>query len=46
MVTKAKLGYEPVEVDPEDMVPYARDKPQQMAEYSVSDSIATYFLYK
>lgn len=26
-VTKAKLGYDPVEVDPELMVPYAKNKP-------------------
>ena len=26
-VTKAKLGYDPVELDPELMLPYARDKP-------------------
>jgi DNA polymerase epsilon subunit 1 len=44
-VTKAKLGYDPVELDPELMVPYAKDKPQELAEYSVSDSVATYFLY-
>ena len=44
-VTKAKLGYDPVELDPELMVPYARDKAQDLAEYSVSDSVATYFLY-
>jgi len=45
-VTKAKLGYDPVELDPEQMLPYAREKPQELAEYSVSDSVATYFLYK
>lgn len=45
-VTKAKLGYDPVELDPEDMVPYARDKPSQLAAYSVSDAVATYYLYK
>jgi DNA polymerase epsilon subunit 1 len=44
-VTKAKLGYDPVELDPELMVPYAKDKPQHLAEYSVSDAVATYFLY-
>lgn len=26
-VTKAKLGYDPVELDPELMVPYARERP-------------------
>lgn len=45
-VTKAKLGYDPVELDPELMLPYAKDRPQQLAEYSVSDAVATYFLYK
>lgn len=44
-VTTAKLGYNPIEVDPELMTPYAVDKPQVMAEYSVSDAVATYYLY-
>ena len=44
-VTKAKLGYDPVEVDPEDMLPYARERPHEMASYSVSDAVATYYLY-
>eukprot|EP00347_Sterkiella_histriomuscorum_P016015 403354822 len=45
-VTKAKLGYDPVELDPELMVPYAKERPQELAEYSVSDAVATYFLYQ
>jgi len=44
-VTKAKLGYNPVEVDPEDMLPFAQEQPQTMAAYSVSDAVATYYLY-
>jgi DNA polymerase epsilon subunit 1 len=44
-VTKYKLGYDPVEVDPEDMMHYARDRPLHMASYSVSDAVATYYLY-
>lgn len=44
-VTKVKLGYDPVEVDPEDMVPLAQTQPQAMASYSVSDAVATYYLY-
>ena len=44
-VTKYKLGYDPVEVDPEDMVSFARDQPKMMAAYSVSDAVATYYLY-
>jgi DNA polymerase epsilon subunit 1 len=45
-VTKAKLGYDPVELDSELMVPYAKNKSQDLAEYSISDSAATYFLYQ
>ncbi|GMH42344.1 hypothetical protein BSKO_10263 [Bryopsis sp. KO-2023] len=44
-VTKAKLGYKPVEVDPEKMLDMARMEPQAMASYSVSDAVATYYLY-
>ncbi|CAF9930622.1 MAG: DNA polymerase epsilon catalytic subunit [Gomphillus americanus] len=44
-VTTAKLGYDPDELDPELMTPYASEKPQVLAEYSVSDAVATYYLY-
>ena len=44
-VTKAKLKYNPVEVDPEDMLPFAQTQPQTMAAYSVSDAVSTYYLY-
>ena len=44
-VTKVKLGYNPVEVDPEDMMRLAAEDPQTMASYSVSDAVATYYLY-
>ncbi|KAK3267055.1 DNA polymerase epsilon catalytic subunit A [Cymbomonas tetramitiformis] len=44
-VTKAKLGYDPLEVDPEDMVRLAWETPQMMASYSVSDAVCTYYLY-
>ncbi|GAU25117.1 hypothetical protein TSUD_274060 [Trifolium subterraneum] len=44
-VTKAKLGYDPEEVNPEDMVRFAKEKPQMMASYSVSDAVSTYYLY-
>ena len=44
-VTKAKLKYNPVEVDAEDMLPFAREQPQTMAAYSVSDAVSTYYLY-
>ncbi len=44
-VTKAKLGYDPVEVDPEDMLRMAAEQPQAMASYSVSDAVSTYYLY-
>ncbi len=36
-VTVAKLGYDPDELDPELMTPYASERPQTLAEYSVSD---------
>jgi len=75
-VTRKKLGYDPVEVDPEDMVKFAHTQPEYMASYvlckntfrcsrrtlfdhhlsacfdatridrySVSDAVATYYLY-
>ena len=44
-VSRAKLGYDPLEIDPEDMLPLAREDPQKMASYSVSDAVATYYLY-
>eukprot|EP00963_Diacronema_lutheri_P012452 scaffold1758_cov333-Pavlova_lutheri.AAC.12 len=44
-VTRAKLGYNPVEVDPENMTRFAVEQPQLMATYSVSDAVATYYLY-
>ncbi|XBW37346.1 hypothetical protein QEN19_002926 [Hanseniaspora menglaensis] len=44
-VTRLKLGYDPLELDPELMTPYARDQPQKLSEYSVSDAVATYYLY-
>ena len=40
-VTKAKLGYDPLELDPEEMVRFATEKPQMLANYSVSDAVAT-----
>ncbi|KAG5492856.1 hypothetical protein JKF63_01436 [Porcisia hertigi] len=45
-VTKYKLGYEPIEVDPEDMLPLAQGQPQRMASYSVSDAVSTWYLYQ
>lgn len=44
-VTVAKLGYDPDELDPEVMTRYASERPQILAEYSVSDAVATYYLY-
>ncbi|QRW08330.1 DNA polymerase epsilon subunit 1 [Ceratobasidium sp. AG-Ba] len=44
-VTTAKLGYDPTELDPELMTPYASEQPQTLAQYSVSDAVATYYLY-
>lgn len=44
-VTVAKLGYDPDEIDPELMLRYASERPQTLSEYSVSDAVATYYLY-
>lgn len=44
-VTKAKLGYDPKELDPELMTKYASEFPQVLADYSVSDAVSTYYLY-
>lgn len=44
-VTKYKLGYDPVEIDPEDMLRFAHERPKYMSSYSVSDAVATYYLY-
>ncbi|XP_012276956.1 DNA polymerase epsilon catalytic subunit A [Orussus abietinus] len=45
-VAKAKLRYDPVELDPEDMCKMAAEDPQTLASYSVSDAVATYYLYQ
>lgn len=44
-VTAIKLSYSPLEVDPEDMLRLARQDPQTLASYSVSDALCTYYLY-
>lgn len=44
-VAKAKLRYDPVELDPEEMCRMASEQPQVLATYSVSDAVATYYLY-
>ncbi|VDP26882.1 unnamed protein product [Echinostoma caproni] len=44
-VAKAKLRYDPIEVDPEAMCRMAREAPRELANYSVSDAVATYYLY-
>ncbi|KAK6638721.1 hypothetical protein RUM43_006988 [Polyplax serrata] len=44
-VAKAKLRYDPVELDPEDMCRLAAEEPQVLSNYSVSDAVATYYLY-
>eukprot|EP01022_Parablepharisma_sp_SALTPOND_P011850 TRINITY_DN1509_c0_g2_i1.p1 TRINITY_DN1509_c0_g2~~TRINITY_DN1509_c0_g2_i1.p1 ORF type:complete len:2157 (+),score=297.67 TRINITY_DN1509_c0_g2_i1:3876-10346(+) len=45
-VTKAKLGYDPVELDPEEILPFAKSKPNELAVYAASDALSTYYLYK
>ena len=44
-MTRSKLKYEPIEVDPEDMVELGQNHTQILAEYAVSDAVATFFLY-
>ncbi|KAK9501199.1 hypothetical protein O3M35_002270 [Rhynocoris fuscipes] len=44
-VAKAKLRYDPVELDPEEMCRMAVEQPQVLSTYSVSDAVATYYLY-
>ncbi len=44
-VTRAKLGYQPEELDPELMVPLAEKSPMELAIYAVSDAVATYHLF-
>ncbi|XP_034952341.1 DNA polymerase epsilon catalytic subunit 1 [Chelonus insularis] len=45
-VTKAKLRYNPIEIDPEEMCKFAAEQPETLANYSVSDAVATYYLYQ
>jgi DNA polymerase epsilon subunit 1 len=35
-VTKAKLGYDPLELDPEDMLKFAQEKPQVRAAHALT----------
>nr|CAB3265004.1 DNA polymerase epsilon catalytic subunit A-like [Phallusia mammillata] len=42
---KAKLRYDPVELDPEELCRLASEEPQTLANYSVSDAVATYYMY-
>lgn len=44
-VAKEKLDYNPIELDPEDMCRFAVEQPQVLSNYSVSDAVATYYLY-
>ncbi len=44
-VTQKKLKYTAEDLDPELMTPYAKEQPQTLAKYSVSDAVATYFIY-
>lgn len=44
-VTRALLGFEPEEIPPEEMMEAAEKRPHEMARYSVSDAVCTYYLY-
>ncbi|XP_052805264.1 DNA polymerase epsilon catalytic subunit A-like [Mya arenaria] len=45
-VAKAKLRYDPTELDPEEMCRMATEEPQVLSNYSVSDAVATFYLYQ
>ncbi len=44
-VTRTLLGFEPEEIPPEEMMEAALNRPHDMAKYSVSDAVCTYYLY-
>lgn len=44
-VTKAKLRYDPIEIHYEEICRMAAEEPQALCNYSVSDAVATYYLY-
>lgn len=44
-VTRTLLGFEPEEIPPEEMMRAAKERPREMARYSVSDAVCTYHLY-
>lgn len=44
-VTRVLLGFEPEEIPPEEMMAAAKERPDEMAKYSVSDAVCTYYLY-
>eukprot|EP00049_Salpingoeca_infusionum_P023474 m.12318 g.12318 ORF g.12318 m.12318 type:complete len:2363 (-) comp5819_c0_seq1:202-7290(-) len=44
-VTKKKLRYNPLEIHYEEICRMAAEQPQELANYSVSDAVATYYLY-
>lgn len=45
LILLSYFRYDPVELDPEDMCRMATEQPQDLANYSVSDAVATYYLY-
>ncbi|EDQ91191.1 uncharacterized protein MONBRDRAFT_15015, partial [Monosiga brevicollis MX1] len=45
-VTREKLRYDPLEIHYEEICRMAAEQPQELANYSVSDAVATYYLYK
>lgn len=42
---KLTYRYDPVELDPEEICPLAASDPQILSNYSVSDAVATFYLY-
>eukprot|EP00173_Palmaria_palmata_P002207 Plantae.Rhodophyta-Palmaria_palmata.ctg2374.p1 GENE.Plantae.Rhodophyta-Palmaria_palmata.ctg2374~~Plantae.Rhodophyta-Palmaria_palmata.ctg2374.p1 ORF type:complete len:167 (-),score=24.85 Plantae.Rhodophyta-Palmaria_palmata.ctg2374:361-861(-) len=44
-VTRALLSFEPEKLSPEEMMAACVERPTEMARYSVSDAVCTYYLY-
>ena len=40
MTVQAKLNYDPLELDPEDMLPFASTRPHALAAYSVGHALS------
>ena len=43
---RAILGFEPEKIPPEEMMGAGSQRPHELARYSASDAVCTYFLYR